>query len=105
MNAVDRLYAQLLHSGLLVLRQAMDSRDDDWARAEVELLHNVPSLLGEDNPARHRYFWNQERSHYIDWVSAHGSEEAVSRMRTYYEPVWAQLEPLVDERFGLVTQT
>jgi len=105
MNELDRLYAELLRVGLVVLRQANDSGDHEWVRAEVDLLHNLPGLLDETNPERHRHFWHEERQQYIDWLSAHGSAEAASRMRTYYEPIWAQLETLVEERFGLVARS
>jgi hypothetical protein len=61
------------------------------------LLHNVPSLLGEKNIERHRYFWFQERAHYIEWVSDAGNELAKSRMRTFYEPIWEEMESTVLE--------
>lgn len=98
MSELDHLYARLLQVGFIVLNQAIDSGDQDWVRAEVELLHNVPSLLGEDNSERHRYFWDQERTHYIEWAQASGPEEARTRMRTYYEPIWRELEPLIMQR-------
>lgn len=95
MSELDSLYARLLQVGLLALRQAIESGNQAWARAEIELLHNIPSLLGEENIERHRYFWSQERDQYLDWLSSHGSVEAHSRMRTYYEPIWKEMEPLV----------
>ena len=98
MSELDRLYARFLQLGFLVLNQAVEAGDQDWIRAELELLHNVPSLLGEGNAERHRYFWAEERAHYLEWLASHGSEEARSRMRTYYEPLWEQMEPLVLER-------
>lgn len=98
MNELDRLYARLLQVGFIVLDQAIESGDQDWVRAEVEFLHNIPSLLGEENSERHRYFWNEERSHYIDWVSTRGPEEAQSRLRTYYEPIWSELQPLMTQQ-------
>jgi hypothetical protein len=95
MTKLDQLYIQFLHLGLLVLREAIASGDTDWANAEVELLHNVPSLIGETNAARHEYFWLQERTSYIGWTSASGREYQRSRMRTYYEPIWREIETLI----------
>jgi hypothetical protein len=60
-NRLNVLYSGLLGYGLAGLREAVDSSDLDWARAEIELLHNVPSLLDETNVERHRYFWLTER--------------------------------------------
>jgi len=95
MAKLDRLYAQLLAVGFVVMRQAAESRDRTWLEAELELLHNVPSLIGEPNAERHRYFWTQERPHHIEWASAPGREEARSRMLTYYKPIWDEMEPLI----------
>jgi hypothetical protein len=92
----DLSYAQTLQVGFIVLKQAFESGACDWIDAELELLHNVPSLIGESNKERHRYFWHRERTRYIDWVSGPGRDEARSRMRTYYEPIWNQMKPLVD---------
>ena len=91
MDRMDEIYVRILHVGFLVLKQAMDARDSDWVREEIEMLHNVPSLIGEANRERHKYYWHQERARYITWMTEHGSEHARSRMRTFYEPLWAAL--------------
>ncbi len=95
MSELDRLYARLLQVGFVVLNQALQAGNRDWVRAEIELLHNIPSLLGEDNTERHQYFWTGERQHYLDWLSQHGTAEARSRMQTFYEPLWNEMEPLI----------
>lgn len=100
MNNLDSFYAELLKAGFLVLRQAVDSQDSSWVNAELELLHNIPSLLGEENIERHRYFWFKERTHYVEWMASSGSAEAQSRMRTFYEPIWQEMESSVLELIG-----
>jgi len=80
---------------MLVLREAVWARDFEWANAEVEMLHNVPSLIGETNSTRHEYFWLQERTLYIQRTSALGRELQQIRMRTFYEPIWQEMEALV----------
>lgn len=95
MNSLLTLYGRFLEAGLIVLRQAIRSNDLEWAEAEVELLHNVPSLLNEPNMERHRYFWFTEREHYTQWVSEPGREKAKSRMTTFYEPLWREMEPIL----------
>jgi hypothetical protein len=100
MTMIDQLnshYARLLSLGFVVLRQAADSHDHEWLNAELEMLHNVPTLIDEANIERHRYYWFAERQHYIDWTSAPGREDAKSRMLTYYEPIWREMAPLIDE--------
>ena len=95
LKALNVLYGQLLHLGFVVLRQAVHSGDNEWVRAEIDLLHNLPSLIGESNIERHRYFWFVERDLYVKWVSAPGRDEPRSRMRTYYEPIWLEMEPVL----------
>jgi hypothetical protein len=96
---LDLLYAQTLQVGFIVLKQAFESGAREWIDAELELLHNVPSLIGESNKRRHRYFWDKERTRYIEWVSAPGRDEARSRMRTYYEPIWNEMKPDIETLF------
>ncbi len=94
MNTRDALYTHMLHVGLIIVRQALAAGRVEWARAEIDLLHNIPSLIGEKNLSRHVYFWNGERQHYLDWMSRHGTDEAKSGMRTYYMPIWNEMEPM-----------
>lgn len=101
MEKLDALYRQLLMVGFVVLRQALDANDREWAEAELELLHNVPSLLNDPNIERHRYFWFTERERYIAWLSVAGHEKARSRMRTYYEPLWQEMEPALLEALSV----
>jgi hypothetical protein len=96
MRDLDNLYARFLTVGFVVLRQAVESQRQDWIDAEIELLHNIPSLIGEDNVERHKYFWCQERPHYIQRISQ-GPTEAKSRMATYYKPIWEQMEPIMSQ--------
>ena len=97
MESLDHLYVQHLERGLLVLRQAIYDDDSDWAKAEVELLHNIPTLIGEQNHRRHIHFWNGTRTLYLAWVERAGRERAKSRMRTFYAPIWEEMAPLIAE--------
>ena len=95
MTQLDTYYTRLLESGFVVLRQAVESGDPSWIDAELQLLHNVPSLIGDANVKRHRYFWDKERSRYIQWTTEAGRDQARSRMRTYYGPIWDEMTPVV----------
>ena len=100
MDSLNRLYATLLARGLVLLREAIRSHDEQRAEAEVQFLHNVPTLLDEPNIERHRYFWNVERVAYIEWASKPGHELAAKRVGTYYEPLWQEMEPLLRDLFS-----
>ncbi|OJU98496.1 MAG: hypothetical protein BGO12_22670 [Verrucomicrobia bacterium 61-8] len=91
-SPLDTLYRELLKVGFVVLRQAVDAGDTGWIAAEIELLHNVPSLIGETNLTRHEYFWDKERRAYLEWVCVPGREKQKSRMTTYYEPLWNEMK-------------
>ena len=97
MLQLNALYRDLLNSGFIILRQAAEDQDAEWLSVELEFLHNIPSLIGEENVKRHQYFWNCERTAYIAWISSSGTERQKSRMTTYYEPIWRQMEPLIEQ--------
>ncbi len=101
MEALNPLYIALLRYGLLVLRQAIYSGNNDWAKLEIEMLHNIPSLITELNIERHRYYWFTERDIYIKRISELNSDEPGSLMRIYYEPIWRKMEPLILGTSGL----
>ncbi len=93
MCELDFLFARFLSVGFVVMRQAFESSSREWMDDELELLHNVPSLMGENNAKRIEYFWFKERAHYIQRISMPGRELANSRMMTYYKPIWDEMEP------------
>ena len=95
MEELNAFYNRLLLFGLIVLREAIYAHNDDWTKAEIEMLHNLPSLVGEQNVERHRYFWFVERDVYIQRVLALENDEPKSRMRMYYEPIWHEMEPVL----------
>lgn len=104
MTDLDRLYALQLQVGFIVLRHAIESGDQVWVDAELELLHNIPSLLGEPNRRRHIYFWKEEIGHYLEWMLNHGSDEARSQMKTFYESIWSEHDSLI-QRYRVIDQT
>lgn len=85
----------MLQMGMLIVRQAIAEKDDEWAAAEVELLHNLPALINDFDSEQHRYFWDATRAAHLDWIKSHQHETARSRMKIYYEPIWDQMEPRI----------
>lgn len=101
MHELDDGYKMLLNVGFIVLRDAIQSGSSEWIKAEMEMLHNIPSLIGESNSERHKYYWLHERRAYVDWISKYGSEYARSRMKTFYDPTWEamakEVQILIDQ--------
>ena len=89
-------YLRLLHFGFMNLQHSFALGDLDWISAEVEFLHNIPSLIGEGNINRHEYFWISERTSYINWILNHSSEEAKARFYTLHEPILLEMEPTIN---------
>ncbi len=99
MTGIEVLYARLLHFGLMQVRDAFRTGNHEWLQEELEMLHNIPSLLGEANVHRHYYYWFSERVRYIEWASGPGREDVKSRMVMFYEPIWQEMEPLLAKLF------
>lgn len=68
MNTRDLAYLEILAFGLSRLRDAALAGQIDYCAVESEHLHNIPSLIGEQNEERHRYYLRQERLLYLDRV-------------------------------------
>lgn len=107
MTELDDHYKMLLSAGFIVLREALDSGIADWANAEIEMLHNVPSLIGEPNVLRHRYYWEKERTTYVERINGSGNERAQSRMAVFYVPLWEpigkEIESLTNRKVGAIS--
>lgn len=97
MNGLDSLYIELLKRGFIMLQQASDSGNAGWLKAEVEMLHNVPSLIGEALVGRHKYYLDCEQAKYTKWVALSGSERIKSKVKAYYDPVWGDIEKIIQQ--------
>jgi hypothetical protein len=95
---MDEQYRQLLHSGFLFLREATAARNLDWVNAEIEFLHNVPSLISESNWLRHEYFLVGERSMYLEWAARANIPLQQTLMKNRYVPIWEELEKIFKSR-------
>ena len=71
------------------------------------MLHNVPSLIGETNVLRHKYYWEKERVAYVEFIKKFGNEYAQSRMAVFYEPIWEaiskEIESLKHQKIGAIS--
>lgn len=97
MDELNSLYIQMLHFGLHLLQHAVLLEDSEWSKAEVELLHNIPSLINETNDFRHIYQWDTTRAMYIEAVSKTQRELPRSRMKIIYQPLWNEMEPIIEK--------
>lgn len=89
-------YVQLLHHGLLIVRDCLANGQSEWAAVEVEHMHNLPSLFREANRMRHEYYFGSERSAYIERLSKLAPEFVCERVKIIYEPIWLRISNLLD---------
>jgi hypothetical protein len=91
MTELDALYIAIMDAGLTKLRDAAVAGDLDQCKAEAEHLHNLPSLIGEENRQRHLYYFSTERTAYLKWVLSCNRRHVKEFVWTYYLPRWAQI--------------
>jgi hypothetical protein len=92
----DRVYIQNLHVGLMALHNVANAGDVEYWQIESDHLHNLPSLIGEPNEHRHDYYFNGERTLYLERVkdTNHFTKFTLAR----YAELWAQLENLKSQK-------
>ena len=92
MTVRDKVYVQILHFGLLRLREAASIGKVEYCTVEAEHLHNLPSLIGETNELRHAYYFDKERTSYFEHVDR--SMPGIDFTLRRYEELWHELGQL-----------
>jgi hypothetical protein len=92
MTERDQIYVEILHAGLIALKNASYGGDVEYWKVESDHLHNLPSLIGESNELRHDYYFDKERTLYLERVAACNRNSAHPLAR--YRELWLQLENL-----------
>jgi hypothetical protein len=110
MESLDALYWRILQSGLISIRDAAGEGDLARCRAEAEHIHNIPSLISEENVNRHIYYAMQEREAYIEWVLSTGRKDLCERALLVFAGEWEAMDSVLglsgnpyDERLSIGT--
>ncbi len=96
MRTRDEVYVDILTFGLIHIRNAAYSGDARACEIEADHLHNLPSLIGETNELRHQYYYEKERTLYLEraaGLDASAAERAAFTMNRY-RSLWAELEAI-----------
>jgi hypothetical protein len=93
----------LLHRGLVLLRNFAHSGDVELCRIEADHLHNIPTLLHEENERRHESYIRGERGLYLRRLPERGAAEYLEQVDIWYTGPWRVLAraagvPLSDPR-------
>jgi hypothetical protein len=94
MNKIDQIYLTILKIGLVSLREASAAGDSRRCEYEAEHLHNIPALVGDDNPERHLYYFNHERNRFVEAARAHArstDNQSLLVNLSLYIPHWDEL--------------
>lgn len=81
-------YLDLLANGLVLLRNHSHSDQVELCRIEADHLHNIPTLLYEDNERRHEYYIRGERGLYIRRLRELNAVESLEQARLWYSGPW-----------------
>jgi hypothetical protein len=84
-------YLDLLHRGLVQLRNFAHGGNAELCRIEADHLHNIPSLLYEDNEHRHEYYIRGERGLYLQRLREVGAAEYLEQVGSLYSGPWRVL--------------
>jgi hypothetical protein len=84
-------YLDILHRGLVQLRNFAYSGKIELCRIEADHLHNIPTLLYEDNEHRHEYYIRGERMLYLEQLKALGVAELLEHSQVWYAEPWMTL--------------
>lgn len=87
----DRAYLDLLHHGLVLIRNFACGGRLEVAPVEAEHLHEVPTLVGEDNERRHVYYLRGTRGLYLQQLRALGDTEYMEQVSLWYSGPWRVL--------------
>lgn len=87
----QQAYLDLLERGLVMIRNFAYAGNIELCRIEADHLHNIPSLLHEDNERRHVYYIRGERGLYLQRLRERGAAEYLEEVGIWYAGPWRVL--------------
>ena len=81
----------MLRFGLVQLRNLAFAGDIELCRIESDHLHNIPTLLFEENESRHEYYIRGERGPFLQRLRELGAAEYLERVNVWYSGPWQVL--------------
>jgi uncharacterized protein (TIGR02996 family) len=87
-QARERAYLDILHHGLVRVRDFAYAGQTQLCEIEADHLHNIPTLLGETNESRHVFYIMQERGLYLERLRRLGATEYLELVTIWYSEPW-----------------
>jgi hypothetical protein len=87
----DLAYLDLLHYGLVQLRNFTRGGRLEFGPVEAEHLHEIPTLIGDPNESRHVYYLRGTRGLYLQQLRELGDEAYLEQVAIWYTGPWRVL--------------
>ncbi len=91
LTARDRAYLDILHYGLVLLRNFARGGQLEFCPVEAEHLHEVPTLVSEDNERRHVYYLRGTWGLYLQQLREIGDSVYLEQVSIWYSHPWRVL--------------
>lgn len=92
----NEAYLELLTHGLPAVRNLAQSEELDLCQIEADHLHNIPSLINEENELRHQYYIEKERELYLERLRQLGETAYLETMLIWYSRAWKALASIAE---------
>jgi hypothetical protein len=96
----EQAYLDLLHYGLVLLRNHANAGEAALCRIEADHLHNIPTLLHEDNERRHEYYIRGERGLYLRRLRELEAADYLEQVSIWYSEPWRVLASAAGVQLG-----
>jgi hypothetical protein len=87
----NQAYLDLLHRGLVLLRNFTRNGRLEFCPIETEHLHEIPTLIGEANERRHVYYLHGTRPLYLRQLRELGDAAYLEQVAIWYSEPWRVL--------------
>ena len=87
----EQAYLDLLHRGMVMVRNLAERGQLELCRVEADHLHNIPTLLGESNERRHVFYIVKERGLYLQRLRELSATEYLESVAIWYSGPWRVL--------------
>ena len=87
----DQAYLDILHHGLVLLRNFACGGRLEFCPVETEHLHEIPTLIGEANEHRQLYYLRGTRGLYLQNLRELCAAEYLERIAIWYAEPWRVL--------------
>ncbi|MBN9523655.1 hypothetical protein J0H58_34945 [bacterium] len=87
----DRAYLDIIHHGLVLLRNYAHGGQSEFCPVEAEHLHEISTLIGEGNERRHVYYLRGTRGLYLQQLRALGHAGYLEQVSIWYTHPWRVL--------------